>query len=59
MPLMEQLAVRGRLVLPVGKYDSGQALFRISRRSKILYDEEKLVNVRFVPLIGKEGFPEE
>jgi protein-L-isoaspartate(D-aspartate) O-methyltransferase len=58
MALMEQLAVKGRLVLPVGNLESAQALFRITRRSKILYDEERLVNVRFVPLIGKEGFPD-
>jgi protein-L-isoaspartate(D-aspartate) O-methyltransferase len=58
MPLLEQLSVMGRLVMPVGAEPSSQALFRIIRQSQILYEEERLVSVRFVPLIGKEGFAE-
>lgn len=48
--LLEQLAVGGRLVIPVG--DDHQALKRITRLSETEYDTEVLESVRFVPLLG-------
>lgn len=53
--LLEQLADGGRLVIPVGPEDRGQELIRV-RRSGVDFDEEDLGPVRFVPLIGAEGF---
>jgi protein-L-isoaspartate(D-aspartate) O-methyltransferase len=48
--LLEQLAVGGRLVIPVG--DDHQALKRITRLSETEYNTEVLESVRFVPLLG-------
>lgn len=55
-PLLEQLAVGGRLVLPHGDARS-QHLARIIRRSDNEFVEENLGEVRFVPLVGAEGWP--
>lgn len=53
--LLEQLAVGGRLVMPVGP-DGSQTLMRLIRTGESSYEEEALVDVRFVPLIGAQGF---
>ena len=55
--LLDQLAVGGRLVLPHGDVDH-QRLVRITRRAPTRFDEEDLGEVRFVPLLGAEGWPE-
>ncbi len=55
--LLDQLAIGGRLVLPHGPLDS-QRLVRITRRDEVTYGEEDLGEVRFVPLVGSEGWPE-
>jgi protein-L-isoaspartate(D-aspartate) O-methyltransferase len=55
--LLDQLAVGGRLVLPHGDVDH-QRLVRITRRSADQLDEEDLGEVRFVPLLGEQGWPE-
>jgi len=57
-PLREQLAIGGRLVIPVGAADQ-QRLVRVTRRSQADYDEEDLGFVRFVPLIGAHGWAED
>jgi protein-L-isoaspartate(D-aspartate) O-methyltransferase len=54
--LLDQLAVGGRLVLPHGDVDH-QRLTRITRRDVDRFDEEDLGEVRFVPLVGAEGWP--
>lgn len=56
--LLGQLADDGRLVMPVGSGAEGQHLLRIRRRGDH-FDEERLGGVRFVPLIGAEGFSPE
>lgn len=56
-PLLDQLAIGGRLVLPFGPPDH-QRLVRIIRRSQVVFDEQDLGEVRFVPLVGQEGWPE-
>jgi protein-L-isoaspartate(D-aspartate) O-methyltransferase len=53
-PLIDELAIGGRLVMPVG--DGQQKLVRVSRRSEHRFDEEDLGEVRFVPLIGAHGW---
>lgn len=54
--LKQQLAIGGRLVLPVGAQQGGQQLLRITRVSADEYVSEELAAVRFVPLIGEEGW---
>ena len=53
--LLEQLADGGRLVIPVGPESRGQELVRVRRDGDEL-EEEDLGPVRFVPLIGAQGF---
>lgn len=56
-PLREQLAIGGRLVIPVGqRWD--QLLLVIERRGPSDWAETSDGAVIFVPLIGREGFPE-
>ena len=55
-PLLEQLAVGGRLVIPVGSDQLYQALVRVRRVSDEEYRTEHLTDVRFVPLIGARGW---
>jgi protein-L-isoaspartate(D-aspartate) O-methyltransferase len=50
-PLLDQLAVGGRLILPVGKVFQELALYR---RTKDGYERTVLTLVRFVPLIRKD-----
>ena len=53
--LLGQLTIGGRIVLPHGNA-SAQRLVRITRRSETEFSEEDLGDVRFVPLIGAEGW---
>ncbi|MFZ2951363.1 MAG: protein-L-isoaspartate(D-aspartate) O-methyltransferase [Desulfuromonadaceae bacterium] len=55
-PLLEQLAPGGRLVIPVGTYSDVQMLVRVRRVGDRDYRTEELCAVRFVPLIGAEGW---
>ena len=48
---LAQLAVDGRLVIPVGS-PSGQELLLITRRSETDYARKLLDRVSFVPLVG-------
>jgi protein-L-isoaspartate(D-aspartate) O-methyltransferase len=54
--LLAQLAIGGRLVVPTGLPDH-QRLVRITRTSETAYAEEDLGDVRFVPLLGEQGWP--
>jgi protein-L-isoaspartate(D-aspartate) O-methyltransferase len=56
--LLAQLAIGGRLVIPIGPDTSAQVLVRITRESETEYREESLSEVRFVPLIGAHGWEE-
>lgn len=53
-PLLEQLAIGGRMVIPVGGPDD-QVIELVWRRGET-YHIERLIAVRFVPLLGKFGF---
>lgn len=55
--LKDQLAIGGRMVIPVGSTIYDQSLVRITRTEKG-FEQEKLEAVRFVPLVGEEGWPE-
>ena len=55
-PLRQQLAIGGRLVMPVGDTSNRQRLVRIVRTSDEKFEQETLEDVRFLPLIGAEGW---
>jgi protein-L-isoaspartate(D-aspartate) O-methyltransferase len=54
--LMAQLKIGGHLVVPVGRNRRAQELVRVTRVGESDYDQTDLADVRFVPLIGKEGW---
>lgn len=56
--LRKQLAVGGRLVIPIGKSERSQTLKRVVREDEHEFRTEDLGGVRFVPLIGEEGWKE-
>ena len=53
--LCDQLAPGGRLIMPIGSSSSGQILVRV-RREDGGYETDDLGAVRFVPLIGTQGW---
>ena len=55
--LLGQLAIGGRLVVPIGNADR-QMLTRIERTSETDYTRQIVCPVVFVPLVGREGWPE-
>jgi protein-L-isoaspartate O-methyltransferase len=54
--LLDQLAVGGRLIMPVGSTPRFQRLIRVIRTAEHKYDHEPLEEVAFVPLIGEQGW---
>ena len=54
--LLEQLAIGGRIVIPVGEHPDHQRLMRIDRQSRVQYEATDLGGVAFVPLVGAEGW---
>ncbi|MBV8185901.1 MAG: protein-L-isoaspartate(D-aspartate) O-methyltransferase [Alphaproteobacteria bacterium] len=57
--LRGQLSVGGRLVMPVGPTRSAQMLIRLTRTGPETWHQEGIEDVRFVPLIGEEGWTED
>ena len=57
--LVGQLASGGRLVMPLGEPNEVQKLVKLTKRSDGTTFEETLGEVRFVPLIGEEGWCED
>ena len=55
-PLIDQLAPGGRLVMPIGQPSDVQDLIKVMKRPDRSLVEENLGAVRFVPLIGEEGW---
>ncbi len=51
-----QLRPGGRIVMPIGEPHEAQSLVKISKDENGTLHREDLGGVRFVPLIGKEGF---
>ncbi len=54
--LKQQLKIGGRLVIPVGGDPRAQELIRVTRMSEDDYKTEDIADVRFVPLLGEEGW---
>jgi protein-L-isoaspartate(D-aspartate) O-methyltransferase len=55
-PLVNQLAEGGRLVMPIGNPDGVQELVKVTKGPGGKLIHENLGQVRFVPLIGEEGW---
>ena len=51
-----QLKPGGRIVMPIGGPHSAQSLIKVTKTEDGTLDREDLGAVRFVPLIGHEGF---
>jgi protein-L-isoaspartate(D-aspartate) O-methyltransferase len=54
--LKSQLKIGGRLVIPVGPALDEQRLAKITRVSATEYETSYIAHVRFVPLLGEEGW---
>ncbi|HEX8364600.1 MAG TPA: protein-L-isoaspartate(D-aspartate) O-methyltransferase [Allosphingosinicella sp.] len=54
--LREQLAIGGRLVMPIGEPQEVQRLVKVTRTGEEDYEQEELGAVRFVPLIGAHAW---
>lgn len=55
LPLVAQLAEGGRLVIPVGRAEHQKLLRIVKREGKTI--EQSLYDCRFVPLVGRYGWP--
>lgn len=55
-PLLAQLAIGGKLVIPVGTERRSQELLVITRTTERQYDRRSLGTVQFVPLVSGEGW---
>ncbi len=56
--LKQQLAIGGRLVIPVSGRRWRQSLLKVTRTREDAFEEEDLGAVAFVPLIGEQGWTE-
>jgi len=54
--LKTQLAIGGRLIIPVGEQTWHQTLRKIQRDGETEYEVENLGAVAFVPLVGEQGW---
>ena len=58
-PLVAQLAPSGRLVMPIGDPGWVQELIKVTKQDDGILKQENLGGVRFVPLIGEEGWKDD
>lgn len=56
--LFNQLKIGGMLVIPLGKTIDTQEMIRITKLTKENFKTERFDTFKFVPLIGKNGWPE-
>jgi len=56
--LIAQLSPGGRLIMPVGDPQAVQELIKVTKQDDGILRQENLGAVRFVPLIGEEGWSE-
>jgi protein-L-isoaspartate(D-aspartate) O-methyltransferase len=54
--LLAQLAPGGRIVMPIGEPAGAQELVKVTKQEDGTLKRENLGGVRFVPLIGEEGW---
>jgi protein-L-isoaspartate(D-aspartate) O-methyltransferase len=54
--LLDQLAIGGRLVIPIGDDLASQNLLLFERTGPEEYTETNICPVRFVPLVGARGW---
>ncbi len=54
--LQQQLRIGGHLVIPIGSMHTFQTLRRITRVSETEFHGQNLGDVRFVPLLGEQGW---
>ena len=57
--LRHQLRIGGRMIIPVGSGRSYQELVRVTRIEENEWTSEDMLAVRFVPLVGEEGWSSE
>ncbi|MFZ5667930.1 MAG: protein-L-isoaspartate(D-aspartate) O-methyltransferase [Pseudomonadota bacterium] len=57
--LLDQLAIGGRLVMPVGPESRRQSLIKVVRLGEVEFSQEDLGEVMFVPLVGEHGWRED
>ena len=57
--LLEQVAEGGRIVMPLGSPGGVQQLVKVTKRPGGAAERENLGAVRFVPLIGEEGWKDD
>ena len=57
--LRQQLKIGGHMVIPIGEHQDFQELVRVTRVSETEFESEDLAAVRFVPLVGAEGWDAE
>ncbi|MEZ6087120.1 MAG: protein-L-isoaspartate(D-aspartate) O-methyltransferase [Pirellulaceae bacterium] len=53
-PLLDQLAIGGRMVIPIGQRDS-QKLVLITKQSEDHFEKRNICGVRFVPLVDESS----
>ena len=53
---IDQLKPGGRIVMPIGDPHAVQSLVKVTKHEDGTLEREDLGGVRFVPLIGAEGF---
>lgn len=56
LTLLKQLKVGGRLVIPIGSDLETQQLTKVVKKDEKTYLTTELGSVRFVPLVGQEGW---
>ncbi len=54
--LQQQLKIGGRMIIPIGESKNFQKLTRVTRLAETRFKSEDLAAVRFVPLVGAEGW---
>ena len=57
--LRKQLRVGGRMVIPLGDDEGVRSLLTVMRTGPDAWDEEKTGAVRFVPMVGAQGWTED
>jgi protein-L-isoaspartate(D-aspartate) O-methyltransferase len=54
--LMQQMKIGGRMAVPIGNDPTEQQLFGVRRMGDDAFEHTPLTHVRFVPLIGRQGW---